>query len=313
MRSKCIVLLLSTILILFAVTAAASGCGAKKPKLNSMSPDKAPVGTEVTLAGSYFGDAQGDSIIQFGTLTVEAENWSDSELKFTVPEGLDAGGYGVSVKTDGGTSGELQFKVKEKNGSEEPDRTKGRIEADTPIQAMLDYCGKTGINTAGWTFSVVLRSTVDPSWKIDQGAAAGSSGSPLQFLLHQEGEEWKVLGHSAVGWTAAELRDEYSAPEDLADATLAVPTQVEAIQSYLQSRGRVASGRTYILVKQSREDGNWDVVKARSEAEELEFVVIWNNMSGAYEVVASSIDPGGPPWTGVEFKGQPIPSDIVNE
>ncbi|MBN2168904.1 MAG: IPT/TIG domain-containing protein [Actinobacteria bacterium] len=313
MKRKRVAPALMFTLAVFVLVTVASGCGAARPELQSISPDNGPTGAEVKLEGSNFGDRQGDGLIRFGTLTAKAAEWSDSEVRFMVPEGLDAGGYGVSIRTSGGTSGKLQFNVAQKSGSETPDRTKGRIEADTPLQAMLDYCRKNGINTTGWTFSVVLGSTIDPSWKIDQGAAAGSSGSPMQFLLHETGEEWKVLANSAIGWTAAELQDEYNAPEDLADATLAVPTQVEAIQSYLQEKGRSATGWAYILVKQSREDDNWDVVMARSETEQLEFVVIWNNMLGAYEVVASSIDPGGPPWTGVEFKGEAIPSDIVNE
>lgn len=288
-----------------------AGCGDKKPGLSSMSPDTGSAGTEVTLEGSNFGATQGDGSVEFGTVTAEATDWSDNRINFSVPSGLDAGDYNVTVMTSGGTSNSLEFALEGKSTGD--NRKSGQVEHNTPLEAIQEYCRKNGIDTTGWSFSVVIVSKSDPGWKIDEGVKAGSGETPMQFLLHKVNEEWTVVAGSDSGWTAEQLQQEYKAPGDLADSTQIPAGQVSAIQTYLESESQPVSGWTFTLVKQSREDTNWDVVMGKMDTREEEFVLIWNNMAGAYQVVASSIDPGGPPWTGVEFKGETVPSDIVNE
>ncbi len=41
----------------------------------------------------------------------------------------------------------------------------------------------------------------------------------------------------------------------------------------------------------------------------FEAMLVWNNMLGDWECLSVA----GPPWTGVEFKGMSVPSDLVNE
>lgn len=292
-----------------------TGCGEKKPELNSMSPDSGSAGTQVTLEGSNFGGDQSESSVEFGTITAQAADWSDTEITFTVPSDLDDGEYKITVMTNAGTSNSLEFKLegKEPEDKESSDRKSGQVEHNTPLAAIQEYCKKNNIDTTGWTFSVVRVSKSDPNWKIDEGVKAGSGETPMQFLLHKVNEEWTVVANSDSGWTADELQQNYKAPADLAEEAPVPTGQVSAIQQYLESKGQPASGWAFTLVKQSQEDSNWDVVKGKMDTTEEEFVLIWNNMAGAYQVVASSIDPGGPPWTGVEFKGEPVPSDIINE
>ena len=40
----------------------------------------------------------------------------------------------------------------------------------------------------------------------------------------------------------------------------------------------------------------------------FEAILIWNNMLGGWECLSTA----GPPWTGIEFKGEPVPSDLTN-
>jgi len=37
------------------------------------------------------------------------------------------------------------------------------------------------------------------------------------------------------------------------------------------------------------------------------FLMVWNNMLGNWQVIAD----GGPPWTGDQFKGEAVPKDIA--
>ena len=68
------------------------------PVINGMSPTKAPVGTQVYIAGSTFGSNQGS--VTVGGLKATISLWSDTAIDFQVPKGAQSGkvmvttGYG---------------------------------------------------------------------------------------------------------------------------------------------------------------------------------------------------------------------------
>jgi pyridoxal biosynthesis lyase PdxS len=80
------------------------------PVINTISPTSGPVGTQVTIEGSGFGDLQGTSKVTFAG--VEATNiisWSDYQIVAEVPEGATSGYVGVTV--EGVTSNGKWFTV----------------------------------------------------------------------------------------------------------------------------------------------------------------------------------------------------------
>jgi len=298
-----------------AMVAAIAGCGCggnDKSVISSITPSSGEPGTRVTLSGSSFGDTQGNSTVEFGTVTATVEEWSDVKVKIKVPTDMKTGEYKVTVTTDAGTSDGVGFEVAEEKKSEAPDRKAGHVEHNTSIAAILEFCKENGIDTSGMTFSVLVVSASDPNWKIDQGKKAGQESGGVQFLLHKDGEIWTVIQSRTDGWTAAQLKAR-GAPEDLETQPPPQPVgpdQAQAILTYLQSKGEPTSGWTFTLLKVSTIDSNWEVIKGTMspDGRTEEFLMIFNSMAGAWEVVAS----GGPPWTGAEFKGGPPPSDLLD-
>ena len=62
-------------------------------------------------------------------------------------------------------------------------------------------------------------------------------------------------------------------------------------------------------MKRSAQDSNWEVVKVTlPDGKTFEAVLVFNNMLAGWECLAT----GEPPWSGIEFKGGPIPSDLEN-
>ena len=292
---------------------AGCGCGKKEePTISSISPAKGEVGDEVTLIGTAFGDTEGDSTVEFGTVTADVESWSDTGIQTLVPKELKAGEYVVSVTTKDGTSNKVDYDVTEKK-AEETDRKQGQIEHDTPVQAILDYCKKNDIDTTGMTFSVAKASSIDPDWKIDVGYVGGRAGTDVLFLLNEVKGKWIVIAHRGEAWTADELK-ELGAPTDLVlepEPTPAPNAQTQAIGNYLESKGQSTTGWTFSVYRVSIEDPNWEMIQGIVTTGEQgeKFLLVWNNMAGAWEVLAM----GDPPWTGVEFKGEPVPSDLNKE
>jgi hypothetical protein len=67
------------------------------PSIASLSPASGPVGTSVTLAGSYFGSAQGTSTITFNGVSANPTSWSDSQIIVPAPSGSSTGNVIVTV------------------------------------------------------------------------------------------------------------------------------------------------------------------------------------------------------------------------
>ncbi|NPV58246.1 MAG: hypothetical protein HPY75_01120 [Actinobacteria bacterium] len=83
------------------------------PAITSIAPDKGEAGTEVTIAGTDFGDSQGSSYVSFGSVqATQYLSWSDTQIKVKVPAEV-SGTVGVTVTTGGGTSNAVEFTLKE--------------------------------------------------------------------------------------------------------------------------------------------------------------------------------------------------------
>jgi len=87
-------------------------CGAGKdpaaptvtPIMKSVDPDSAKAGTDATAAGSNLDAAQIASVyLSQGDLMVKVKvvSQTDTELKFTVPDTVKPGRYGITVLTTG--------------------------------------------------------------------------------------------------------------------------------------------------------------------------------------------------------------------
>ena len=76
------------------------------PVITSFTPDNGPVTTlTVTITGTSFGATQGTSTVKFFDdleATVADGDWTDTQIKCTVPAGATTGK--ISVTTGGGTS-----------------------------------------------------------------------------------------------------------------------------------------------------------------------------------------------------------------
>jgi RHS repeat-associated protein len=82
-----------------------------KPVINSLTPPAAQPGGTVTLNGVGFGSSQGNSTVQFNSVTATATSWSDTSITVTVPPNATSGP--VTVTEDGITSGGAQFTLLE--------------------------------------------------------------------------------------------------------------------------------------------------------------------------------------------------------
>ena len=113
-RARTIVI--ASVVCALAVTVGlAAGCGGGSvPKIDSVTPNSGEPGSEVTLGGEMFGEAQGESTVGFGTVTASVKEWSDGSIMITVPDALGPGGYKVSVTTEDGTSNDVDFTVTER-------------------------------------------------------------------------------------------------------------------------------------------------------------------------------------------------------
>ncbi len=304
-RLNASVALLCALAMAFAMMAA-SGCGKKTPAITSISPTNGAAGTEVTIKGSNFGASQGTSTVGFGSVTVSAKAWSDSEITTKVPSDLKAGNYEVSVTTTGGTSSKMQFEVTK---AEAGTRKQGQVEHNDPEQAMIEYIKKGGGDPTGLTFSVYKVSKEDPNWKIDEASKPGTQSD--FFLLHHVDGEWTVITDGTDF-----NPQKFGAPGDLTWGGPPAPSpqpdmskQNQAVLNYIQSQALPTNDWKLTLVKGSTVDSNWEVIKGTeiSTNQSKDFLLVWNNMAGAWEVLSDA----GPPWTGVEFKGEAVPSDLT--
>ncbi|MDY6796880.1 MAG: IPT/TIG domain-containing protein [Actinomycetota bacterium] len=83
------------------------------PQVDGLDPDHGTTGTKVTLNGSHFGAARGDSYVMFhdGVEAVEYVEWSDGRIVCEVPSGASTGVVYVHTWTD--SNKDRVFRVEE--------------------------------------------------------------------------------------------------------------------------------------------------------------------------------------------------------
>jgi len=286
--------------------AALAGCGGTTPTITAIAPKTGAGGTLIAVTGTGFGSKQGSSKLMFANTIASVRSWTDTAIAAAVPSELKAGPVKVTVDVGGKVSGSVTFTVTASGSAQK----QGEIEHNTPVQAMTAYLTSKGLPTTGITFVVDATSKTDPNWKIDASYTTGSQ-TVNYWLLHNVSGTWKVVAYG-TNWDPKKL----GAPADLKIITITPPaptppakphTEADAIQTYLASKGKPTDNWQLSLLKASTVDPNWEVIHGVRNGVADNFLLVWNNMAGAWEVLAD----GGPPWTGVEFKGAPVPSDLA--
>ncbi|MBN2025836.1 MAG: IPT/TIG domain-containing protein, partial [Actinobacteria bacterium] len=80
------------------------------PAIDGLDPILGPVGTQVTVTGTTFGDTQGTSYVEVGgTRAADYTSWADGEIVVSVPPGATSGP--VTVTTPDGESNAVDFTV----------------------------------------------------------------------------------------------------------------------------------------------------------------------------------------------------------
>jgi hypothetical protein len=285
--------------VLTSVVLAAVGCGKAKakPEIASLDPDSGSPGTEVVIRGGSFGTAQGLGVVHFGTEIAEVVAWSDTSITVKVPEGLEVAEYGVTVETEMGVSNEVGFTVKGKEKEKasikiislEPESGAPGSEVEIRGSGFGSTQGKGKVLFGKGQAEVIDWSETTIIIKVPDNA------TPNTYGVTVETDEGK--SNEAV----FKVEDQNE-----------LQSQKEAVISYLKSQGQSTAGSeqwTIRLVKRSAQDPNWEVVEiTKQDKKTFKAMMIFNNMLGGWECLSIA----GPPWTGVEFKGAEVPSDLKN-
>lgn len=305
MRKKNVTLVPVLFVSLMAVWLLA-GCGGAAPTVTAVQPSSGAGGTIVAITGTGFGPKQGSGKVLFGDANANVDSWTDTAIACTVPSDLKAGDVQVMVNVNNAASNTKAFKITSgsSNSASGDAPKKGEIEHNTPVAAMTAYLKAKGQPTDGYTFAVNNTSASDPNWKIDSVTRAGQV---QYFLLHKVNGNWQVVT-SGTDFNP----QQFGAPADLSIIQPTPPTpqkpntQAQAIEQYLASKGLPTAGWSLSVAKVSKTDPNWELIKGVSSGGTQYFVLVWNNMLGDWECLAM----GTPPFSGVDFKGEPMPQDI---
>ncbi len=273
-----------------------AGCGksAAKPQIGSLDPVSGPPGSEVVIKGSGFGSSQGTGVVFFSGRQVEVVAWADTVITVKLPADMAEAAYGVKVETEKGASNEVEFKVM------------GTPAAGPRITSLEPESGRSGDE-------VVIKGT---GFGKEQG-----SGKVLFGTGTAEVKKWSDtsitiavppnLGPNTYGVTVKnDAGKSNEAIFKIGSDEDKMAEQKQAVIDYLQAQGQSTAGSEQwkvTLVKRSAQNPNWEVVKVEVPGgKSFEAVLIMNNMLGGWECLKT----GEPPWTGIDFKGEPIPSDI---
>jgi len=182
---------------------AAAGCGASKPVIKSLKPNKGLVRTGFKISGTFFGKTQDKSTVTVGGKKSIVLSWSDMSISATVPTILRAGSYPVVVTTSGGPSNKVTYTVF------------ATFTGSTPLPAMLEFLKNRKVDSKGMSFTAVAASKVDPTWKLDKAAKTG--GPTYYFLFRKTADGWTIIDFGS-GFTADQMRID-GAPGDLKPPT----------------------------------------------------------------------------------------------
>jgi len=181
----------------------AAGCGASKPVIKSVKPNKGLIRTGFKISGTLFGKTQVKSTVTVGGKKSTVVSWSDTSITATVPTILHAGSYPVVVTTKGGPSNKVTYTVF------------ATFTGSTPLPAMLEFLKNRKVDSKGMTFTAVATSKTDPTWKLDKAAKTG--GPTYYFLFHKTVDGWTLIDFGS-SLTAEEMRID-GAPSDLKPPT----------------------------------------------------------------------------------------------
>ena len=179
------------------------GCGASKPVVKSVRPNKGLVRTGFKISGTFFGKTQDKSTVTVGGKKSIVMSWSDTSITATVPTTLQAGSYPVVVTTGGGPSNKVTYTVF------------ATFTGSTPLPAILEFLKNRKVDTKGMSVTVVATSKVDPTWKLDKAAKTG--GPTYYFLFRKTTDGWTIIDFGS-GFTADQMRID-GAPSDLKPPT----------------------------------------------------------------------------------------------
>ncbi len=296
---------LSMTVLLAALSLAAAmalfGCGGAgaKPEIKSLEPTSGPPGSEVVIEGGSFGSTQGTGVVFFSGKEVAVVAWADTVITVEIPADLAEATYGVKVETDQGSSNEVEFEV-----------TEG--DAKAPKITSLDPENGASGDSVLISGSNFAKTQDGGKVLFGTGTAEVSKWSDSSITITVPPN----LGPNTYGVTVEtgegksnEAIFKIGSEEDKLDS------QKQAVVAYMQAQGQSTEGSdawTCTLVKQSAQDPNWEVVgigipgSGSDEGQAFKALVVFNNMLGDWECL--SVD--GPPWSGVEFKGEPVPDDL---
>jgi hypothetical protein len=274
------------------------GCGQSptKPEIKSLEPTSGPPGSKVVIEGGSFGSAQGTGVVFFSGKEITVVAWSDTVITAEIPSDMAEAAYGVTVETDQGASNEVEFKVTEgaadaaKITSLDPESgaSGDSVVIDGSNFGKTQGSGKVLFGTG--TAQVEKWSDTSITIKVPANLGANTYGVTVENDAGKSNEAIFKIGSDA---------DKLNA-------------QKQAVVAYLQAQGQSTAGSdqwTLALVKKSTQDPNWEVLKVTVPGgTSFEAVLVFNNMLGGWECLKT----GEPPWSGVEFKGEVIPSDLQN-
>lgn len=166
---------------------------ASTPQVGSIGPTMGQPGLSVTIAGKGFGSTTGQ--VLFGTTAAAITSWSDTSVKFTVPN-VTNGVYQVQLKKSGGTAANtIQFTVL----TARLIPVTFTVNNATPTSPG-DFIFLTGNTVELGNWSTTFDGAVGPmlcpsypSWFINTSVPAGTT---LQFKFI------KIAANGAVTWEA---------------------------------------------------------------------------------------------------------------
>ena len=260
-KEKMLPVLICLLMVTVVAGAFGAGCGTPaKPQLGNLDPSTGTVGSKVSIVGTNLGDSQGNSVVHVGVKVADVVSWTNALVVAKVPTGLSSTVQAVSILTGAGESNELTFLVIPTT-PKQPDRQPWQVENTTPIQAMQAFEKKKGVNTDGWTYSVVKVSS-DPNWKIDSGGK--TSGTTTYFLLKKANTNWTVVD-AGTSLTPAQIKAD-GAPADLQvqlpPPAPPVKSEIQTILDYLKAKGIDTSAVTISFIKHSGTDPTLELFNA---------------------------------------------------
>ena len=81
------------------------------PAITAVSATTGPVGSQVVIYGSFFGDSQGSSVVLLHGTAVTVNSWNDASITITIPNGATSGDLAVSVAPSMNDSNPVYFTV----------------------------------------------------------------------------------------------------------------------------------------------------------------------------------------------------------